>query len=141
MPLKTHRFRIEDFLKDPADAVAYLQVVLEDGDNGEIRRALNNVARAQGISSLARSTGLSREALYKAFGENGNPTLTTLLAVFKALGVKMSVAPAMDRPLARPSNAKRGAPQREPAVAQPVSRKPMKGQRAKTASIPRAAAE
>ena len=93
MPLKTHRFDIADFIKEPAVAAEYLKVVLEEGDVGEIRNALNNIARARGISRLARDAGLSREALYKAFGENGNPTLTTLLTVFKALGIRMSKEP------------------------------------------------
>lgn len=87
-----HPFDVAEYLEDPTTAVAYLSAVFEDGDVEEIRAALNDVARAHGISDLSRETGLSREALYKAFGANGNPTLSTLLAVFKALGVKLSVA-------------------------------------------------
>ncbi|GGZ39300.1 addiction module antidote protein [Asticcacaulis endophyticus] len=85
-------FDVAEFLDDPKTAVAYLAAIFEDGDAEEIRVALNDVARAHGISDLSRETGLSREALYKAFGSNGNPTLTTLLAVFKALGLKLSIA-------------------------------------------------
>jgi probable addiction module antidote protein len=92
LALKTKRFDVADFIKEPAVAIEYLKVVMEDGDAAEIRKALNDVARAQGITGLARKTGLSREALYKALGQDGNPTLSTLLAIFKALGVKMSVA-------------------------------------------------
>lgn len=85
-------FDVAEYLEDPKTAVAYLAAVFENGDSEEIRAALNDVARAHGISDLSRETGLSREALYKAFGSNGNPTLSTLLLVFKALGVKLSVA-------------------------------------------------
>jgi probable addiction module antidote protein len=92
MPMKTTKFDVADFVKNPEVATEYLRVAIEDGDPVEIRQALKDIARAQGITNLARKTGLSREALYKALGENGNPTLTTLLAIFKALGLKMSVA-------------------------------------------------
>lgn len=85
-------FDVVEYLEDPQTAVAYLAAVFEDGDAEEIRAALNDVARAHGISDLSRETGLSREALYKAFGNKGNPTLTTLLAVMRALGIKLSVA-------------------------------------------------
>ena len=77
---------------DSEDMISeYLSVVFEEGDAEEIRVALNNVARARGMSDLQKQTGLSRSALYKALGEGGNPTLDTLLAILKALGVKMSV--------------------------------------------------
>lgn len=81
-----------EFLDDPETALAYLAAVFEDGDAEDIRKGLNNVARAHGITDLSRETGLSREALYKALGPSGNPTLTTLLAVTKALGIRLSVA-------------------------------------------------
>ena len=57
-----------------------------------MRARRSNVARARGMTALAAETGLSREALYKAFGENGNPTLDTLLKVTKALGVRLAIA-------------------------------------------------
>ena len=87
-------FDVVEYLEDPKTAAAYLAVVFEEGDVDEIRSAVNDVARAHGVADLARETGLSREAIYKAFGSSGNPTLTTLLAVFKALGLKLSVAGA-----------------------------------------------
>lgn len=85
-------FDVADYLSDPETAQAYLAAVFEDGDADEIRSALNDIARAHGITDLSRETGLSREALYKALGPSGNPTLTTLLAVTKALGIRLSVA-------------------------------------------------
>ena len=71
---------------------AYLSAVFEDGDATEIRRALGHVARARGMTAMAKDTGLAREALYKALGDNGNPTLDTLLKVTKALGLRLAVA-------------------------------------------------
>lgn len=89
---KTVRFDAADYLKDPETAVAYLSLVFEDGNADEIRAALNAVVRARGVQDIAKETGLTRTALYKAVGQRGNPTLSTLLAVTKALGVKLSIA-------------------------------------------------
>ncbi len=64
-----------------------------EGRNGdEIRAALKNIVRARGVQTIANKTGLTGGAVYKALGEKGNPTLSTLLALAKALGVRLSVA-------------------------------------------------
>ena len=81
-----------EFLGSTADVRHYLEAAFEDGDPALIRHAFNAVARARGMTALARDSGISREALYKAFGENGNPTLDTLIKVTKALGVRLAVA-------------------------------------------------
>ncbi len=85
-------FDAAEFLRDEGDMTSYLAAAFEEGDADLIRSALNDVARARGMTALARDTGLTRETLYKALGDKGNPTLTTLLAISKALGVKLSVA-------------------------------------------------
>jgi probable addiction module antidote protein len=82
---------VTEYLDSEEMIAEYLAVVFEEGDAELIRVALNDVARARGMSDLQKQTGLSRSALYKALGEGGNPTLDTLLAILKALGVKMSV--------------------------------------------------
>ena len=92
MAEKTTRWDAAELLDSDEMIAAYLTAVFEDGDTAEIRRALGHVARAHGMSTLARETGLTREALYKALGDNGNPTLDTLLKVTKALGVRLSIA-------------------------------------------------
>ena len=92
MAIETRRWDAADILKTPADIAAYLDAYLEDGSAEELRRALNTIARSHGMSALARETGISREALYKAFSDAGNPTLDTLLRVMKALGVRLTVA-------------------------------------------------
>ena len=69
-------------------------IAFETGDAAYIAHAVRVVARAKGMSELARQTGLSREQLYRSFSEEGNPTLRTMLAVMKALGVEMSARPA-----------------------------------------------
>lgn len=92
MALKTTAYNTADYLNSEAAIVAYLQVAFEEGDAADIRAALGNVARARGMTGLSKETGVAREALYKALGKDGNPTLDTLLAVTRALGVKLSVA-------------------------------------------------
>ena len=65
----------------------------ETGDAGYIAHALGIVARAKGMTQIARETGLSREQLYRSFSEAGNPTLKTTLAVMKALGINLMAKP------------------------------------------------
>ena len=79
------------YLGQASDAVdaAYLEAALEDGDPRVVSAALGNIARAQGMSLIAKETGLSRESLYTALSEAGNPRLTTFLKVVHALGIDL----------------------------------------------------
>lgn len=81
-----------ELLNTPADIAAYLDAYLEDGTPEELLEALGTIARSRGMSALARETGISRETLYRAFSDNGNPTLDTMMRVMKALGVRLAVA-------------------------------------------------
>ena len=92
MAIETKPWDAAEVLRTPTDIAAYLDAYLEDGTPEELLRALNTIARSRGMSELARQTGISREALYRAFSESGNPTLDTLLRVMKALGVRLAVA-------------------------------------------------
>lgn len=91
MELKTTAYETADYLDSEAAIIAYLKLAFEEGDAADIRAALGNVAKARGMTGLSKETGVAREALYKALGKDGNPTLDTLLAVTRALGVKLSV--------------------------------------------------
>jgi probable addiction module antidote protein len=71
-------------------AIAIMADALETGDAGYIAKALGVVARAKGMAEISAQTGLSREQLYRSFSEKGNPTLKTMLAVMKALGIDMT---------------------------------------------------
>lgn len=73
---------------------AYLEAALEDGDPGVVAAALGDIARTKGMSEIAREAGLGRESLYKALSESGNPELSTVLRVVRALGLKLCAAPA-----------------------------------------------
>lgn len=68
---------------------AYLEAALEDGDPMLVTAALGDIARAKGMSELARATGLGRESLYKALSAEGNPEFATVLKVIRALGLKL----------------------------------------------------
>jgi probable addiction module antidote protein len=89
MPLKTTRWDVARYLKTEKDAVAYIEAAFEDGDPALIAAAVGDVARARGMSRLAREVGMSRPALYRALARSGNPEFTTMLKVLKALGLKL----------------------------------------------------
>jgi probable addiction module antidote protein len=93
MGLKTTAYDAADFLNDDETIAAYLTEALEGDDPRQIAKALGAVARARGgITQLARETGITREALYRALGEKGNPELGTALKVMHALGVRLTAS-------------------------------------------------
>lgn len=88
---KTFTYDVAEQLRSPEEMAAYLDAWLSEApdDVAGIARALGDIARAKGMSRVARDAGLSRESLYKALGENGNPSFATVLKVAKALGVRL----------------------------------------------------
>jgi probable addiction module antidote protein len=87
----TVRYDVAEQLRTPEEMAAYLDGWLAEApdDAAGIARALGDIARAKGMSQVARDAGLSRESLYKALSENGNPTLATVLKVARAIGVRL----------------------------------------------------
>ena len=87
---KTVAYDVAEQLRTPEEMAAYLDAWLEEApeDVAGITRALGDIARAKGMSQVARDAGLSRESLYKALSEDGNPSFATVLKVARALGVK-----------------------------------------------------
>lgn len=85
-----------EHLKTDEDMALYLEACLEEaGDDAAfIAKALGTIARAKGMSQLARETGLGRESLYKALSGEGNPSFATILKVVHALGIKLHAAHA-----------------------------------------------
>jgi probable addiction module antidote protein len=82
----------EDLLSDEAIAV-FMEEAFKTEDAGYIAHALGVVARAKGMTQIAKDTGLSREQLYRSFSANGNPTLKTTIAVMRALGIELTAKP------------------------------------------------
>ena len=82
-----------EHLQSEEDMAAYLQAALEEGDASLFAAALGDIARAKGMSQLARDTGLGRESLYKALSPTGNPEFATILKVVNALGLQLHATP------------------------------------------------
>lgn len=91
MTMETTRWDITEHLGSEAEIKAYLEAVFDDGDPDEVRRALGHVARARGMTDVAKSAGITRAGLYKALGEGGNPSFATVAAIAKAVGVRLTV--------------------------------------------------
>ncbi len=94
--MRTTPFDAADYLGTRAAQVEYITAAYETGDPEFIRDAYNIVARARGMARIAQETGLSRESLYKALGEKGNPEFVTVMKINHALGITLSAR--LDRP-------------------------------------------
>lgn len=96
MTTKLYNYDVAKHLRTSEEMAAYLQAAIEEsnGDAGFIAKALGDIARAKGMAELSRETGLGRESLYKALSSEGNPQLSTVLKVAKALGLQLHVKPA-----------------------------------------------
>jgi len=88
--MRTLRFDALDFLGTREAQVEYIAAAYETGDPEFIRDAYNLVARARGMTRLAEETGLSRESLYKALGDRGNPEFGTMMRINRALGIALT---------------------------------------------------
>jgi probable addiction module antidote protein len=81
--------------KDPVFAAEYLRAALEDADEPRaLLIALRHLAQAQGVAKVAKAAGIERESLYRALSARGNPRLSTLVAVTRAIGLKLTVEAA-----------------------------------------------
>jgi probable addiction module antidote protein len=87
--IKTRPWDVAEHLATEEDMAAYLEAALEDGDPALVAATLGDIARAKGMSEIARETGLGRESLYKALSPDGNPEFSTVLKVVRALGLRL----------------------------------------------------
>ncbi len=90
MKEQLHDYDPADALDSPEAIQVFMADAFETGSVAYIAQALGVVARAKGMSEIARETGLSREQLYRSFSEQGNPTLKTILSVMDALGLDIT---------------------------------------------------
>ena len=93
MTIQTKPWDPADHLGSPEAIAEYLTAAFEDGDPKLIASALGDVARARGMADVAKAAGLSRESLYRSLSPEGNPSLATVVAVAKTLGVSLSARP------------------------------------------------
>ncbi len=93
---QTTPYDVAEHLRTPEEMAAYLDAWLEEApdDVSGIAKALGDIARAKGMTQVALDAGLSRESLYRALSEDGNPSFATVLKVARALGVKFHAEPA-----------------------------------------------
>lgn len=94
---RTTRWDPAEHLESEEDMAAYLEAALEEGDSALVAAALGDIARAKGMSQIARQAGLGRESLYKALSPGGNPEFATILKVIAALGLQLHATPAGER--------------------------------------------
>lgn len=94
MAEKFTRWDAANYIRTQDDARYYLEAAAEEdpGDGSLIRAALSDIARAQNMSQLARDIGMTREGLYKALSEKGNPSFATVLKITRALGMHLRIA-------------------------------------------------
>ncbi len=94
MKTQTRPWDVAEHLETEADMAAYLEAALEDGDPALVAAALGDIARAKGMTQIARETGLGRESLYRALSGEGNPEFATVLKVVRALGLRLHATAA-----------------------------------------------
>ncbi len=90
----TTRWDAAEHIRDDDDVAAYVEAAFEDGDPRVIAAALGDIARAKGMTSVARDAGMGRESLYKSLSRDGNPEFATIMKVMRALGIQLRVTVA-----------------------------------------------
>jgi probable addiction module antidote protein len=97
----TRPYDSADYLDTDEAVKAYLDEAFQDGDPALIRHALRTAARAKGMTALARDIGMTREGLYKALGDAGNPSFEAVVRLLQAMGLRLQVRAAKKAPLPR----------------------------------------
>jgi probable addiction module antidote protein len=98
MATRTTKWDTSEMLDSEEAIFAYIEAAFEDGDPDLIKTALGNIARARGMTAIAKEAGVTRETLYKALSEEGDPRLSTLIGVINAMGFRLSIAPREEFP-------------------------------------------
>jgi probable addiction module antidote protein len=91
--MKTSKFDIADYLDSKEMIAEYLNTVLAEGDNSDVINAIGHIAKAIGMTKIAKETGLSRPSLYKALSDGSKPQFATIMKVLKAVGGQIKVNP------------------------------------------------
>ena len=89
MKTKIRSYDAAEYLASEEEMAAYLEAALEEGEPSLVVQALGTIAKARGMSQIARETGLGRASLYKALSTDGNPEFATVLKVVRALGIRL----------------------------------------------------
>lgn len=94
MGLEVCKWDVDDYLNSEEAMAAYLNAVVEEDDPTLLQAALGDIARARGMSDIAKSAGVGRESLYKSLSSSGNPSFQTIVKIITSLGLKMEFVPA-----------------------------------------------
>jgi probable addiction module antidote protein len=89
--IETTKFDSADYLNSAEAIAAYLEAYLEDATPEELRHALDTVARSHGVADLATRSGITRQGIYKALGQDGNPSFETIRSILGAMGLRLTV--------------------------------------------------
>ncbi|WP_395828054.1 addiction module antidote protein [Elstera sp.] len=93
MAIDTTPWDVTEYLGSEEAIAHFLEAILEENDPSLLAAALGDIAKAQGMTQIARDAGLSRESLYKALSKDGNPELGTVMRVMKVMGLRLSAMP------------------------------------------------
>jgi probable addiction module antidote protein len=99
MPLKTTRWDVTEFLDSEERVAFFLDAILDEGDPALLTAALGDIARARGMTAIAKETGITREALYRALSKAGRPEFNTIVKVLSAFRLRLSVKPTRRKPV------------------------------------------
>ena len=91
----TYPWDISEHLRTEEEIAAYLNAVLEDGDTALFVSAIGDIAKARGMTEIARKAGVSRSSLYHSLSGRGNPEFATMMSVIHSLGVRLTAAPCV----------------------------------------------
>ena len=93
MTISVRRWDASDYLETTDDMLAYLNEAARTGDPQLLQAALGDIAKAKGMTDIARTTGVGRESLYKSLSTTGNPSFQTIAKVIEALGGQITITP------------------------------------------------
>ena len=91
--MKLSKWDMSDNIKTQEDAYTYLQVAFEEGNVEDIINVLGAIARARGMTNIAKNLGVGRESLYKSLSSDGNPSFATIIKLLSNLGLCLTVKP------------------------------------------------
>ena len=94
MKLETSAWDASEYLESEEDIAAYLTAIMEEGDPALLQAALGDIAKARGMTEIAREANVGRESLYKSLSETGNPSFRTIVKVAASLGLEIAFKPA-----------------------------------------------
>ena len=95
--MKVSKWDMADNIKSAEDVMIYLSTVLEIGEPTDVINVIGAIARAKGMTKLAKEAGVSREALYTSLSENGNPSFITVLNILRSMGIVLKAEKTTER--------------------------------------------